>query len=267
MSDGSGGSMCDADMHYSENTYRLMIKRAKAAQRNFIRMTSEVGNNTDVYLRLDIDTSLECAVRLAQINADEGIVGTFFVLIDSSFYNPLCQYERELIRQILSCKQDVGIHLTYNPDVKGNERSEYIRRSYSLFRDYINRDVSPILAWHNPPNDIMGGEKYFEGTDLINAYSKPYTLDIEYLSDSNFRNQPSVFMNHLEIHPAQPIQITLHPEVWGIGKEKLEDMLGSVILHRLRRLNRELCVNAMWHEKIGKDLESVLDDYLFHSSK
>jgi len=41
-----------------------------------------------VILRHDIDASLSCAVKLAELEAEEGIRSTWFVLLRTEFYNP-----------------------------------------------------------------------------------------------------------------------------------------------------------------------------------
>ena len=53
-----------------------------------------------VILRHDIDNSLEQAVRLAELEAAEGIHSTYFVLLRTDFYNAASKAGQEALRHI-----------------------------------------------------------------------------------------------------------------------------------------------------------------------
>jgi len=61
-------------------------------------------------LRHDIDNSLSQAVRLAELEAEEGVRSTWFVLLRTDFYNPASRAGAEALRYIRSLGHEVGLH-------------------------------------------------------------------------------------------------------------------------------------------------------------
>lgn len=51
-------------------------------------------------LRHDIDNSLSQALRLAEIEAEEGVKSTWFVLLRTDFYNPASAASQKTLRRI-----------------------------------------------------------------------------------------------------------------------------------------------------------------------
>lgn len=61
-------------------------------------------------LRHDIDTSLEQAVKLAELEAREGVRSTWFVLLRTDFYNAASKTGREALRHIRALGHEIGLH-------------------------------------------------------------------------------------------------------------------------------------------------------------
>lgn len=63
-----------------------------------------------VILRHDIDTSLLQAVRLAELEAEEGVRSTWFVLLRTDFYNVFSKAGTEALNRIRSLGHEIGLH-------------------------------------------------------------------------------------------------------------------------------------------------------------
>ena len=61
-------------------------------------------------LRHDIDYSLDNALKMAQLENQLGIQTTYYVLLDSSWYNLLSNNESNKLRQILELDHKIGLH-------------------------------------------------------------------------------------------------------------------------------------------------------------
>ena len=120
---------------------RIVIKKEGEREMNFtynsyVTMLSALGKNgyvftnyhtCDIYkrcviLRHDIDTSLEKAVELAKLEAQQGVRSTYFVLLSSGFYNVMSKGTREKIKEIQNMGHDIGLHfdeLNYDKNLWG----------------------------------------------------------------------------------------------------------------------------------------------------
>lgn len=63
-----------------------------------------------VILRHDIDTDLSQALRFAQLEQQEDVSSTYFVLLTSDFYNVFSKTNRDKLRQIADCGHEIGLH-------------------------------------------------------------------------------------------------------------------------------------------------------------
>ena len=98
---------------FSLKSYRIILEAAIEAGFSFVPFTENVLESGQIFLRHDVDFSLEMALDLARINAAMGISGTFFVLLRSQVYNLLSEESLDCIDQILILGQNLGFHATF----------------------------------------------------------------------------------------------------------------------------------------------------------
>lgn len=75
-------------MEFTYNAYRGLLHLLRAQGYVFTDYHQYAAYPRCVILRHDIDQSLTEAVRLAEIEAEEGIRSTWFMLPRTDFYNP-----------------------------------------------------------------------------------------------------------------------------------------------------------------------------------
>lgn len=68
------------------------------------------GHPRCVILRHDIDTDLAQAVRFAELEAQEGVRSTYFVLLRTNFYNPASSGNLEQLHRIQALGHEIGLH-------------------------------------------------------------------------------------------------------------------------------------------------------------
>ena len=73
---------CPFDLEH----YREILEAAKAGGYRFARFGEEPEPG-DLFLRHDIDLSLEAAVTMAELEAELGVGATYLLMTESVFYN------------------------------------------------------------------------------------------------------------------------------------------------------------------------------------
>jgi peptidoglycan/xylan/chitin deacetylase (PgdA/CDA1 family) len=199
---------------FTEEGYRETLRLARRHYR-FARY-HEGGADKHVLWRHDIDVSMHRALRLAEIEAEEGCRATYFLFLRCPFYNLLNEVATSLGRRIVALGHDVGLHFDptqYRPGLSGTALTEAIAAE----RDLLEREFgsAPVaISFHNfsvlsepvPEDDMVGG--------LVNAYSKRLRDSYGYVSDSNcvwlYRRLREV----LEAAAEERLQVLTHPECW-----------------------------------------------------
>ena len=122
---------CSFDLaHYAEIL--------EAAQTGGYRFTTfgEPPSRGDLFLRHDIDLSLGAALRMAELEAEHGVVTTYLLMTESVFYNLASHEGAEAIERLRGLGHAVGLHAVH-PNVSLDERFD------------------PVVSWHNPQAEYM----------------------------------------------------------------------------------------------------------------
>ena len=69
-----------------------------------------LNQNKQLFLRHDVDYSLQKALQMAEIEATASIKSTYYILFSSPFYNPLSRDNMEKIRMIKHLGMGIGVH-------------------------------------------------------------------------------------------------------------------------------------------------------------
>ena len=100
---------------FTEANYKVILetllsKGYKFVEFNYERITSD---ENIVIWRHDVDFSLNRSCKLAEIEAELGIKATYFIYVQSSFYNLFepCQYE--IIKRVNDLGHRIGLHFDH----------------------------------------------------------------------------------------------------------------------------------------------------------
>jgi hypothetical protein len=169
----------------------------------------------DLFLRHDVDLSLDAAVQMAELEAERGVAATYFLMRESVFYNLESSEGRAAFARLLELGHDVGIHAVWPTVPEVDER--FVR----------------ALAWHNPDPPYMS-----EPVDgFVNVMSQPWFTPGHYRSDSNQHWRSGC--PHAELARGEPewLHLLTHPEIWVYpGGTMRETMLAMLDAERERRL-------------------------------
>ena len=171
----------------------------------------------DLILRHDVDLSLDAALAVAEVEADEGAWSTWFLMTRSVFYNLGSSEGERAIARLRELGHRIAHHAVY-PHVDLDERFD------------------PVVAWHNPDPEYIGTP--IRGA--ANAMEPPYFDPDHYRSDSNQRWRHGCPHEPLARGEFEWLQLLTHPEIWAFEgttmRESMESMLDAERAARFEHL-------------------------------
>jgi hypothetical protein len=197
---------------FSLDHYRELLDAAKQGGYRFSSFDREPEQG-DLFLRHDVDLSLDAAVQLAEVEAEAGARSTYFLMTQSVFYNLASSEGTRAMDRLRELGHALGQHAVW-PDAERDER------------------LDPVLAWHNPEPDYMsrpvGG--------FTNVMEPPFFDPEHYRSDSNQRWRHGCPHKGLARGEFAWLQLLTHPEIWVYpGSSMGETMEAMLDAERERR--------------------------------
>lgn len=167
-----------------------------------------------VLWRHDVDYSLNRALGLAKIEAEESVSSTFFLNLHSDFYNIFEKSQNQLIQKIIKAGHSVGLHFDASfYDVRSEEELDLlISRESVLLSNYLGVEVT-AFSFHNPTEFLLTCESDQYG-GIINCYSSTFKKMIPYCSDSNGYWRHRRLRDVLESGSDSCLHVLTHPAWW-----------------------------------------------------
>ncbi len=201
---------CSFDLEH----YREILEAARAGGYRFARF-GEGPEHGDLFLRHDIDLSLEAALTMAELEAELGARSTYLLMTESIFYNLASAEGVSAIARLRELGHAVGLHAVH-PNVDLDERFD------------------PVISWHNPEPEYMSGEI----PGAVNAYGDRYFSPATYRSDSNQRWRSGCPHEELRAGSFPWLQVLVHPAIWVYpGTTMGQTMRALVESEKERRLS------------------------------
>jgi hypothetical protein len=199
---------------FTEAGYRDFLRLAKTSYR--FSLFTAASASRSILWRHDCDASMHRALRLAEIEAEEGVQATYFLFPRCLYYNLLSADIARCVRGIMALGHGIGLHFDptyYGERLQGDELAGAMARERDLIAGEFG--VAPaavsfhlygVLQVPIPDDDIIAG--------MINAYGRSLKASHGYVSDSNgvwrFRRLKTV----LEEAREERLQVLIHPEWW-----------------------------------------------------
>jgi hypothetical protein len=195
--------------------YRVLVQAARDGGYRFAGFDEEPTDGV-VYLRHDVDLSLDAALRLAELETGEGALATYFLMTESVFYNLASPEGVAAVGRLRELGHRVGLHAVY-PHAALDERFD------------------PVVAWHNPDPEYMTAP--IDG--VTNVMAPPYFTPDAYRSDSNQRWRHGCPHEELRGGAFRWLQLLTHPEIWVYEGETMGETMRSLLdAERHRRLEQ-----------------------------
>jgi hypothetical protein len=196
--------------------YREILEAALGGGYHF-KPFGEDPERGDIFLRHDIDLSLDAALHMAEAEAELGVLATYLLMTESVFYNLASSEGTEAITRLRELEHAVGLHAVY-PTVELDDRFD------------------PVVSWHNPNPEYMSDKV----AGAINVYAEPYFSLPAYRSDSNQHWRSGCPHEELPGGGFPWLQILVHPEIWvypgATMAQTMKAMLEAETERRLEQL-------------------------------
>jgi hypothetical protein len=203
---------CTFDLgHYSE-----LLEAAKAGGYRFVRFDHRPEPG-DLFLRHDVDLSLEAALAIAEVEHSLGVNATYFLMTESVFYNLLSREGERAHRQLRQWGHSVGLHAVH-PRLELDDRFD------------------TVIAWHNPDPDYMSEPV----AGAVNVMQKPYFDPEQYRSDSNQHWRSGCPHADLAAGRFEWLQLLTHPEIWVYDGTTMRESMFSLLDARRNEALRHL---------------------------
>jgi hypothetical protein len=202
---------CDFSLRH----YRELLQAARDGGYRWAFFDHEPRDG-DLLLRHDVDLSLDAALRMAELEANEGAAATYFLMTESVFYNLASIEGRTALERLDELGHRVGLHAVW-PNATLDER------------------FAPVVAWHNPDPDYMTAAV----AGAVNVMGEPWFSPQTYRSDSNQRWRHGCPHADLAAGAFRWLQLLTHPEIWAYpGETMAETMLTMLDAERDRRIEQ-----------------------------
>jgi hypothetical protein len=161
-------------------------------------------------MRHDVEFSIPAALRMAEIEAEQGVQATYF-LLQTSDYNPFEEEEAIQIRRILDLGHDIGLH--YDAALferLGLDPLATAKAQIDLFETFFRTKIHAMSS-HMP----MRSGKTFSIPGVIDTYDPMYLTEMKYISDSTQAWREGVVTENLSKY--NHIHLLTHEYIWHPG--------------------------------------------------
>lgn len=229
--------------------YNLLLKNIRDLNYNRLSFSNIFTENLHLdsrylLLRHDVDNSLENALRMAEIEAQNGICATYYILVSGGFFNLLTSKNRLLLKELVTFGHEIGLHF----DQKENFYQDKI-----ILESLLELPIQ-TYSQHNP---TINGIYSIDHSNLINAYNPKIReeLGFNYISDSGMKwRKEDCFqgLNHRRLY------LLLHPEIWcseGMDLvQSLRKIESNEIINIRRKYNEYISGNIAYLHSREKQL-------------
>ena len=198
---------------FTRLNYRRLLNLAK---NNYEIRTFDNFSDSSSYAiwRHDVDSSLNSALDLAIIEAEEGVQAYYFIHLHNVLYNPLEFEMSKIVKKIMKCGHKIGLHFeTSYYDFQDQLRMEkWLRFEAEILEQFFETEIT-TFSFHNPTELALNCTKP-KYAGLINATSEYFRTKVGYCSDSNgywrYRRLEDVLVESVD----KCLQVLTHPEWW-----------------------------------------------------
>lgn len=202
--------------HFADFTmdgFRDLLRLAKARY-EFRPFHASQPPGRFILWRHDVDFSLNAALRLARLEAEEGVRATYFLHIHSEYYNLLEARMTGIAREILSLGHVVGLHFDaeYHVIRDKSDLENHLIFEKGILERVLSAPID-VFSFHNPVS-LESVEQNLEIAGLVNVYAAHFQKNVPYISDSNGYWRFKRLKDVLTAAEEPCLHVLTHPEWW-----------------------------------------------------
>lgn len=222
---------------FTFDNYKRLIQQAKVKGFHFILHKDEyVADRKDVIWRHDVEFEPDYALKMAQIEHEEGVEATYFFQLHSPYYNVMDPHYREVFHQIKDMGHCVGLHFdsAYWGITSENQLNDYI----TIDKEYLEKNMSveiDTFSFHNTTPFTQSCLEYRYG-GLINVYSSFFKEHYNYCGDSLGYWRFDRLENVLNDDNVRHLQVLTHDANWNENVLSPRKRFAYVMTERAKNL-------------------------------
>ncbi len=245
-------------MDFTYKCYRKLLKKIADLGYVFSDYENWMLQKKCVIMRHDVDESLKSALRIANIENEEGIQSTFFLLLKTDMYNVASYKSLKYIREIIALGHNIGLHFDECAYDNKDDLEKKILDEAKILSEICEERVR-FVSMHRPSKEIL--ESDLDIPEMQNSYSKIFFKEFKYLSDSrrNWR-EPVEQILESEVYPR--LHILTHPFHYHESDMSLKDnvciFLSSALVERYQSISENITgIDQLFKEgDVGEDCNS-----------
>lgn len=246
-------------MEFTYKSYCRLLDKLELNNYTFSSYHNWKEHNKCVILRHDIDYEPRKALEMALLEQERGVSSTFFILVTSDFYNAFSARNSVIIRSILKCGHEIGLHfdeVRYKGITVGEIRKKIINEA-SLLEQIIEQPVKTV-SMHRPSKAMLESNLFIPG--IVNSYGNDYYRGFKYLSDSR-RHWREPVEEIIESGQYDRLHILTHAFWYGEEEISIHDAVKGFVNHaNLERYNT-ISDNISFVESIMTEEEVLYEDH------
>ena len=206
---------------FTLDNYRKLIKIAKNQGFSFIRHKDLfIEDRKDLIWRHDVEFSPAVALKMAEIEYDEGIHATYFWQLHTTYYNTASTYFVDVLKKIYFMGHYIGLH--FDSHFWNIQDSEELDRFIQIDANYLEtimkrngiNEKLDTFSFHNTNSFTMSCKENTYG-GLINVYSNFISEHYDYCSDSTGIWRFDRLEDKLLDSTVRHLQVLTHDGMWS----------------------------------------------------
>lgn len=213
---------------FSFDHYGFILSQLRQNGYKFVFFTEPPTTGRHIYLRHDVDRSLEKALAMANRERQLGVKSTYFVRLHSRYYNCYSFPGLKALREIMSAGHEIGLHTEFYDLAKifGDDGDLVFAREKHILEEIIERPVqvfSPHRTSGSTNTDEIRRHLRFLRSEhnLLCTFDDQFQNDVKYISDSSGIWREGCPCGYLDRYPH--LQMLIHPIWWYREHIELED--------------------------------------------
>jgi hypothetical protein len=227
---------------FTHARYREILRAGLTAGYRFAGfeevLASDASSARACFLRHDCDNDLVAAARMAEIEAEEGVRSTYFLMLRSVMYNVLAPANAPFVRRILAQGHWLGLH--FDESVVANEPDHRVPALVDKERALLSAEFGcaiDVVSFHQPGARVLEGRLHL---NCINTYDHADMAGVHYTSDSNLAFRGGEPAELFASGEHRRLQILFHPEWWTSDPTSLEEKWDRMFIDNLETMQSSL---------------------------
>jgi hypothetical protein len=214
---------------FDDETFWGLLDRLRLSHRQlrFADLGPVLPESPFFILRHDVDYSPAAALRLAGQEAARGVGATYFLLLNTFYYNLLSPEHADVPRRLVAMGHEVGLHY----DVRflqafPEERSLELLEEQARLLGALSGTPVESVALHQPA--LVGADPLRGRTRFRDAYADRFFREMTYVSDSCRAWRDATWRMLTEGPLPSRFQLVLHPINWAPQDRDRASIFASV---------------------------------------